>query len=270
MVTGDTHGEPHLRFKDLLQEMKCSGEKQTLNKNDLMIVVGDFGVIWGESNPKTDRIEKSILDKLEAMPFTTLFIDGNHENFDRLMTFPEEYRYGGKVGVLRPSVLHLKQRGHVYNLDGVKVWCFGGGTSIDKYLRREGTSWWSAEDPTEYEYEHGLDQLKKNNWEVDMVITHEAPSGAMEALHLQPLTKDSLGYNPYLYDPISPYLEMVSRKLNFSKWFFGHYHKDVIDFTSETMAFSKYSEYSNYSSLYLQTIDTQISEEALQSRMPEQ
>lgn len=266
LITGDTHGEPLGRFKDILKETERSDEKPNFNKGNLMIVLGDFGVIWGEDTPKTHRIENSILDQIEAMPFTTLFIDGNHENFDRLMAFPEEKRYGGKIGVLRPSVLHLKQRGHVYNLNGVKAWCFGGGSSIDKTLRKEGRSWWTAEDPTEDEYTYGLKQLEKHYWETDIVLTHEGPFGAVLSLGLKPLSERDLGYKPYLYDPISPYLEMISRKLKFEHWFFGHYHQNMTDFSSSTSESAKHPGEDNYSSVFTRVVDIEIPDKELREK----
>jgi hypothetical protein len=182
------------------------------------------------------------------MPFTTLFIDGNHENFNRLMRFPVESGYGGKVGVLRPSVLHLRQRGHVYTIDGRKIWCFGGGISVDKNYRSEGISWWSQEEPSTAEYCYGLNQLEKHNWEVDFVVTHAGPSGAVDAMGLPPL-RESFGDKVYEYDPVSPYLEHVSRKLRFKKWFFGHYHKDIKEISSVTASSCVSSEEGNFTAM---------------------
>lgn len=48
-----------------------------------MIICGDFGGIWDGS-----EAEQQVLDWLENRPFTTLFVDGNHENFDLLHTCP--------------------------------------------------------------------------------------------------------------------------------------------------------------------------------------
>lgn len=246
-VTGDTHSDPLPRFKALCRQTEEEGGA-SLTKEDVVIIAGDFGVIWGDGTPKDARIEDYILDTLERMPFTTLFIDGNHENFNRLMRFPVESGYGGKVGVLRPSVLHLRQRGHVYTIDGRKIWCFGGGISVDKNYRSEGISWWSQEEPSTAEYCYGLNQLEKHNWEVDFVVTHAGPSGAVDAMGLPPL-RESFGDKVYEYDPVSPYLEHVSRKLRFKKWFFGHYHKDIKEISSVTASSCVSSEEGNFTAM---------------------
>ena len=251
IITGDTHGDPVKRFRTVMESIKASEDTEyDFTKNDLMAVVGDFGVIWGPDTPKQGRIENRILDELEAMPFTTVFIDGNHENFDRLLAFPEEERFGGKVGVLRPSVLHLKQRGHVYDFGGMKTWCFGGGISIDKILRREGTSWWAAEEPSKEEYEYGISQLEANGWKVDMVLTHAAPTRALNALNLKPLLTKDLGYEANLYDPLSPYFEQVTERLDFDRWSFGHYHKDDPELSPIEDFISAPDGHKSYSALY--------------------
>lgn len=36
------------------------------------------------------KMETSALDWLDGKAFTTLFVDGNHENFDRLYAYPVE------------------------------------------------------------------------------------------------------------------------------------------------------------------------------------
>ena len=264
IITGDTHGNPLNRFRSVLDRVKASEETEyAFTKNDLMAVVGDFGVIWGPDTPKQRRIENRILDELEAMPFTTVFIDGNHENFDRLLAFPEEERFGGKVGVLRPSVLHLKQRGHVYDFGGMKTWCFGGGISIDKILRREGTSWWAAEEPSKEEYEYGISQLEANGWRVDMVLTHAAPTRALNALNLKPLLARDLGYEPNLYDPLSPYFDKIAGRLDFDSWVFGHYHKDDPELRPIEDFISAPDGHKSYSALYSMALGYEIFDETV-------
>ena len=70
-ITGDTHGD-FTRFKK-----KIFYEQAELTKDDCVIIAGDFGGIWDGSAE-----ERHWLDWLEAKPFTTLFVSGNHENFD--------------------------------------------------------------------------------------------------------------------------------------------------------------------------------------------
>ena len=86
--------------------------------------MGDFG-IWNDT-----KKEKYNLDWLEDRSFTTLFVDGNHENFDRLYSMPAAKWRGGKVHFIRPSVIHL-MRGQIFHIEGRTFWTFGGAGSHD-------------------------------------------------------------------------------------------------------------------------------------------
>ena len=88
-VTGDTHGDL-TRFKD--PQMK------KLRKGDTLIICGDFGFIWNGS-----KQERSALRKLAAKDFTIAFIDGCHENFDILESYPTETWNGGMARVIAPT-----------------------------------------------------------------------------------------------------------------------------------------------------------------------
>ena len=66
-----------------------------MTKDDYVIICGDFGGVW--SKYEESRQETMILDWFDCKSFTTLFVLGNHENFDRLSEYPVEKWYGGKV-----------------------------------------------------------------------------------------------------------------------------------------------------------------------------
>ena len=111
-ITGDTHAE-FSRFN-----MESFPEQKEMTKEDYVIICGDFGGIWdyrGES-----RHDKYWLDWLEARNFTLLFVDGNHENFDRLYEYPVKDWNGGKIHEIRPHVLHL-MRGQVFAIRGQTI-----------------------------------------------------------------------------------------------------------------------------------------------------
>ena len=90
-ITGDTHGDWMNRLN-----VDDFPEQKEMTKNDYVIITGDFG-IWNDT-----KQERYNLDWLEDKPFTTLFVDGNHSNFDRLYAIPVSEWYGGKVHFIRP------------------------------------------------------------------------------------------------------------------------------------------------------------------------
>lgn len=82
-ITGDCHAD-FRRFS-----IKNFPEQAELTRDDYVIILGDFGGVWNYQG--ADGNENWWLDWLEDKPFTTLFVDGNHENFARLNTeFPEK------------------------------------------------------------------------------------------------------------------------------------------------------------------------------------
>ena len=129
------------------------------------------------------------------MPYTVLFIDGNHENFDRLNAYPEEMWNGGRVHRIGKNILHL-MRGQVFEIEGKRIFAMGGANSIDKYARAEGVSWWRAEIPSESELAEARRNLDKYGNCVDLIITHTAPRTAIAALgyDVSEEEKDLIGF----------------------------------------------------------------------------
>ena len=116
-ITGDCHGD----FRKF--NKKNFPKQKQLTKEDYVIICGDFGGIW--DSDKESRKEKWWLDWLNEKSYTTLFVDGNHENFDRLNAYPLEEWHGGKIHKIRSSVLHL-MRGHIFKIADKTIFTFGG------------------------------------------------------------------------------------------------------------------------------------------------
>ena len=233
-ITGDTHGDFRRFSADNFPEGK------TLTKKDYVIICGDFGGIWDvkESSPQ----EKYWLDWLNGKPWTTLFVDGNHENFDRLNSLPAERWHEGYVHIVRSSILHL-MRGNRFIIDNCTIFAYGGAPSHDVYdgiLDRENyqtdaifkfhvkqyqkqhkafrinhISWWKDELPTDAEMRRGIKNLEKANWIVDYAITHCPPREVCKWF----------GY--YDSDKLIVYFdELLKHGLKFKEWWSGHLHKN--------------------------------------------
>ena len=230
-ITGDCHGDFRKFSTDSFPEQKG------VSRDDFVIVCGDFG-LWHDT-----KDERYWLNWLQSKPFTLLFVDGNHENFDRLYSdeFPVIDFHGGKVHKIRENVYHL-MRGHVFELCGKKFFAFGGASSHDiqdgilepdeypdkkslyrdfnkrtqrgEMLRINHSSWWKEELPSEQEMEFGLKTLDDNSNKVDFIVTHCCPQQVASML--------SGGF--YEADSITRYFNVVAETVEFSRWFFGHYH----------------------------------------------
>jgi len=104
-VTGDIHGS-----RDI-QKLSASNfpMQPQLSREDFVIICGDFGLVWQDCAE-----ERRWLNWLEEKPWTTLWVDGNHENFDRLHTYPATEWHGGKIQKIMPHVFHLC-RGQIFS-----------------------------------------------------------------------------------------------------------------------------------------------------------
>lgn len=218
-ITGDTHAD----FDRFTSRNWPIGK--TLTKNDYVIICGDFGGVWNYPGSKYYDKQEHNLDWLNDKKWTTLFVDGNHSNFDLLFAYPQIEKFNGTVGQIRDSILHLR-RGQVYTIDDKKFFCFGGAESIDKHMRQEGISWWSEEIPSHAEMDLGLENLQKNQYAVDYIITHTAPKTIVSMLGY---TSNPCGMGDYDYikytDPTTKYLEHIAQTVKFKYWFFGHFHE---------------------------------------------
>jgi len=210
-VTGDIHGNPKRLSNN--NWPTATG----LSKQDVVIILGDFGLLWSEYRTKE---EDYWLEWLDSRPFTTCFIDGNHENFDILDNVPQKCKYGGRVGIVGHSVFHL-QRGQVYHINHMKLLTIGGAHSHDRQYRTWGKSMWKEEEITDADITNAKFALEGNSFGVDYVLTHCAPvskaRGAMaqNAAHL---------WSP---DASEERLQEIwDHPLFFKKWFCGHYHTD--------------------------------------------
>lgn len=226
--TGDTHAG----FHKLMPEDNPVLEE--LGPEDFLIVCGDFGIWDGSAR------EVFAFDEIAKNPFTTLFVDGNHENFDMLYAMPVEEWNGGKVHRIRDNIFHL-MRGQVFEIGGKKLFTMGGASSHDisdgilekddpafrqkitklsitgrNQWRVNHVSWWAQEMPSKDEYAEALENLEKHGFEVDYVATHCCPS------EIQDIFSDGV----YQHDELTDWFDALDKKLSFKHWFFGHYHAE--------------------------------------------
>ena len=227
-ITGDIHGNPSRLSTDIFPEQK------DMTKEDFLIILGDFGLVWDYRGE--NKNEKYWLDWLETKSFTTLFLDGNHENFNRLNTYKIEKFCGGNASFIRPSVIHLK-RGQVFNLQGKKFFTFGGAKSHDisdgilepgdkrikewdkdynKMFRVNGVSWWKEEMPSQKEMDEGIRNLQRENNKVDYIITHCPPTSVLKQMK-----------SNYSSDYLTDYLQKIKETVEYKDWLFGHMHVNI-------------------------------------------
>lgn len=201
-ITGDTHGEQARLLYPAAGEMK---------PEDALIVCGDFGFLF-----RDDAEENGFLDRLEQMPGTYCFVDGNHENFNAISRYPETEWNGGRVHAVRKNVLHL-MRGQYFTIGGHTFFTFGGAYSIDRYMRQENVSYWPQEIPSDAEYRQAAANAGAHGMKADFILTHTAPREMVLRL----------GYRPDAHElELNGFLEYLMYEMDFKKWYCGHWHVD--------------------------------------------
>lgn len=227
-LTGDIHGDIYPRLNT-----KNFPAQKELSKQDYVIILGDFGIPWCQ-----DKSDAYAIKELENRPFTTLFIDGNHDNFDILNQYPVETWNGGHIHRIRPSIIHL-MRGQVFTLEDHTFFTFGGASSHDisdgilkqddpflkqkirqlkaqnkNFYRIDHLNWWKEELPSKEELEEGLKNLTEHHFQVDFILTHTPPNSIL----------GQMGYASH--DELTDYLQDIKQRTEFKRWYFGHMHQD--------------------------------------------
>lgn len=209
-ITGDPHG--HWEELERIAPLLHSGDK--------LIFAGDcnYGMV-----PEQEKI----FDQIEhEMPFEILLLDGNHEDFDALNALPIEEWSGGKVHRIRKNMVHL-MRGEIFQIEGHTIFTLGGGHSPDKARLMSRNLWWKEELPSQEEIcnaEEHLRALREKGKPLDFIITHVAPSDALD--YLSCVNRDIRNVFPEELELVSS-LNRLSFNWNWKMWYFGHLHIDV-------------------------------------------
>lgn len=204
LITGDTHGDLS-RFN--------KKELKKLRKGDALIICGDFGFVWDGS-----KNEQKLLKRLGKKKYSVLFVEGVHENFSELEKYETEQWCGGLTRKISGNLRQL-MRGQVFDIDGKKIFAFGGGRSEenDSYLNdddNEARLRWKQEIPTEEELAAGMKNLERCNFKVDYIVSYEPPAKISEFMELGKSDRSH----------VNTYLEKVREKTDFVRWFFGRHH----------------------------------------------
>lgn len=200
-ITGNTHGEI-TRFE--------SEKARRLTAGDFLIICGDFGFVWN-----CDKAEEALLNKLSQKPYTILFIDGTHENFDQLNAYPVKQWNGGNIHEIRPNILHL-MRGEIFDIEGNSFFTFGGGDTEEKEMYIEADKWWPQEMPSREEMIAGAKKLYDHNLTVDYIITHEPCPNNVVIGTRQEVHRNAL----------QTFFEELLKQVTYKQWFFGAQHID--------------------------------------------
>ena len=211
-LTGDIHGTHS--FKKL--STRKWKESKGLGGDDYLIILGDFGVIWDRVESREEIYLKKWFDNKK---FTSLFLDGNHENHQRLLQLEESSFLGGKVGIVSNSIFHLK-RGEIYTIGDKKILTIGGAKSHDKESRIENLSWWKEEEISEEQKANTIRNLEKHQYCVDYIFAHTLPDSIAQNVGF----KFSKKRNDC---SVSKFLDNIIKSVTFKEFYCGHWHEEI-------------------------------------------
>ena len=208
-ITGDTHGV----FKHVEKFCRRVGTSY----EDVLIILGDAGVNY--SGGIKDRIKKELL---LSLPMVFFCIHGNHEQRPNMIpTYRERMWNGGIVYVEDeyPNILFPKD-GEIFQLGDKKTIVIGGAYSVDKAMRMAyGFKWWEDEQPSAEVKEYVEKQLNDRIWEMDVVLSHTAPRKyEPEEMFMQGIDQKKVDKST------ENWLDTIENRLNYKKWYCGHYH----------------------------------------------
>lgn len=205
-LLGDTHGD--------WENFRVLFKKHFVRPGDMVIVLGDFGFIWDTKF----RQQTNALQRDFALAQVMLgFIDGNHENFEILNSFPTEIWNGGLIHRIDKNIVHL-MRGQVFDFFGKSFFTMGGAASIDWINRQNRISWWNEENITNADMAEADKNLNRVGNKVDYVLTHTCPKTIADRMH------DNSHFT--FDDSNTRLLEDIFQTIEFDKWYFGHMHED--------------------------------------------
>jgi hypothetical protein len=207
------YGDLH-RTIDLEPLVELSKEKRVTDE-DVLIILGDFGGIWYNEKDDSEFLNR-LADSVSYKHI--LFIDGNHENFNRLNKLPIAEMYGNPTHeVLKDKIYHL-MRGYKYTIENKTFFAMGGADSIDKHRRIANVDWWSEELPSNEEYERAFKTLDENNFTFDYIISHCTSSYILNDI------------SAYMHDKnkLTNFFDSILCDLSYKRWYFAHYHLNRI------------------------------------------
>ena len=94
--------------------------------------------------------------------------------------------------------------------------------------------------PRDEEYKNATENLKKNGFKVDFILTHTAPADTVKYMsHLGKGIKNTVIEE----QPLTGFLQWVGETTEYDKWYFGHFHIDYELWKNQYVLFDDIREF---------------------------
>ncbi|MFD6400787.1 metallophosphoesterase [Nocardia sp. NPDC060249] len=200
MAAGDWHGNSF----HAIAAIKHAAEQGA----EAILHVGDYGYKFA---PKfMARVQRA----LEDTGLTLAFVDGNHDDHDRLGALIAEHSVTAIP--MRPNIIYLP-RGYRWTWSGVSFLALGGAHSVDRLWRARG-EWWARETIT-----IGEAVTAANGGHADVMICHDVPDG----VRIPCIEGNPVGFPESEIAAAQQHRELLRRvvdEVQPAHLFAGHYH----------------------------------------------
>ena len=193
-LISDVHGK--MDFKGLIEYV------HTAEKDDLLIILGDVGLNFGSK--EENRVFTEYFLSIQK---NIAIVDGNHENFAYLKSFPEEDWHGGRIHRLTENIVHL-QRGNAFEIEGNRFFVFGGCKSSQVWHTLG--LYYPGEEPESAELALAYETIRKHNFSFDYILTHKYEQTPPDATFCPEL------------GALETYID---ENVSFRHWYCGHSHR---------------------------------------------
>jgi len=210
---GDLHGS----FSHLLYTLARMA-KRGIN----LIQVGDFGI--GFTGKENDLRNLGLINEaLKEWDAKLYVLRGNHDD-------PKFFK-GALVEEINEtfSNIHFIEDYEVLEIEGKKIFCLGGGISIDRTFRTEGKSYWKDE---EINYNPlKIAEVKAKHDHIDIIVTHSAPMWCHPTGIDAPIVREYCSQDKALKEDLIEERELLgavfddlNEKVKFKYHIYGHFH----------------------------------------------
>lgn len=241
---GDIHGDILTNFS-----YNKNPEMRKLTPNDYLIILGDCGVPWNDYTFKEDIYK---LNWLNDRPYKTIFITGNHDNYDLIEQMPQ---ISFHQGIARQAVYNNKIYKNIFYIDKptflylnqYDILIIPGADSHDiqdgiidgtqkdwrktyklakqsgkKFMRVSHVTWW----PQEKVQVNLVNQLikEKNIKYVHFILSHECPANQLWQTNRR-----------FQSNKGQIFLEQIQNTIEYDIWLHGHLHDWINNWRTNTI-----------------------------------
>lgn len=219
-LIGDTHGD----FAWMQSKVRKHAQRA---EADAIIQMGDFGFIWRQERDEVERRLDNLNKVFANIGIPLYWLDGNHENFDRLAELGIDTTADHFIEV-RSHIIYMP-RGCTWEWDGLRFMSLGGAYSIDNSRRTLFVDWWPQETITAGDVERAL---TRGEGGIDVLFSHDSPdhptlSEFLNSFNLPYKLEEQSRANRNCVNAVVDYLKP---KLVVH----GHYHERIMGHHQET------------------------------------